>query len=646
VVTGITAWDGAISWVNGNSTQINYGFPYMIQNTGDGGFCQGAFANSALGRANLVDGTHYRVIMGFTGSDATITLHWYLYNLDTKEVVEQSSMMTWGFFSGSNAQVGNMMIDDLSGSIVLYGKFGTTCTIDNLYEVFEDTTFEDVIESVIGAEGEDGEIVPPSTVPDYSKYTDQFDFYAYSCYSDGVYEINGEKYYVGKNLANLKQYAMYHDVGMTIYFPQSDMLINGTAESISNAKALIDDLAKVGIKKTILQDNRILLLSMTETAIVGNGCRFADNDALDAYIYDCVKDYANYPGVYGVQLGDEPKYVCLSAYAAVYNSLKRVNAKYGFNLFIQYNLNPLNVTQNVYDNYYPATSGTYEWSHLYYRLKVRDRFTDCVARYTQYINDFLDAMDPDSIMYDDYPIREDKNGNKIILDSYIPCLQIVAKAAADRGIKFYHVTQAFDNNANGESECRREVTEAGAKWLNNILMGFGAKQLAYYTYYTRAQSDEKGSESFADGASFVDYNGNPTPLYGWMKEILANNQKFAPTVLQFDYKGSKTYGSADHLANVTVSDSFTKLSSFAVDAGAALVTELYDDENNNYMYMAMNVLDPDADVTEETVTMTFNGYANVLVYDGNGNFTTVALTNGVYTATLTNGEAVYVIPYN
>jgi hypothetical protein len=131
-----------------------------------------------------------------------------------------------------------------------------------------------------------------------------------------------------------------------------------------------------------------------------------------------------------------------------------------------------------------------------------------------------------------------------------------------------------------------------------------------------------------------------------MKEILANNQKFAPTVLQFDYKGSQTYGSADHLAEVTVSNSFAKLSSFTVNTGAALVTELYDDENKNYMYMAMNVLDPDENLTEETVTMTFNGYTNVLVYDGNGNFTTVALTNGVYTTTLTNGEAVYVIPYN
>jgi hypothetical protein len=131
-----------------------------------------------------------------------------------------------------------------------------------------------------------------------------------------------------------------------------------------------------------------------------------------------------------------------------------------------------------------------------------------------------------------------------------------------------------------------------------------------------------------------------------MKEILANNQKFAPTILQFDYKGSKTYGSADHLAEVTVSNSFAKLSNFTVSTGSALVTELYDDENKNYMYMAMNVLDPDTSSTVETVTMTFNGYTHALVYDGNGNFTNVTLNNGVYTATLNVADAVYVIPYN
>ena len=109
---------------------------------------------------------------------------------------------------------------------------------------------------------------------------------------------------------------------------------------------------------------------------------------------------------------------------------------------------------------------------------------------------------------------------------------------------------------------KREVTEAGAEWLNNILLGFGTKQIAYYTYYTRGESDLTGGESYVDGESFVDYNGNPTDLYYTMQEIMANNQKFAPTILQFEYQGSRYYkGSTansnnNHVSKITQADNF------------------------------------------------------------------------------------------
>ena len=651
VASGITLWDGSIGSAQTNNTKVGVSGPFGAYFEGAaapyGGNMLSDFAAS-LARANLVDGTQYRIIMGFENNGTTFTLKYMLYDVNADEVVETVKQTSWAFFTGANDAVNNMTLEGLSGSIVLYGKFNATCTVDKFWGIYEDTTLEDVAKGVLGGDdsgsGDSGESEPSSNAPDYSGYTDTFDFYAYSCYSDGTYEIDGEKYYVGKNLATLKQYAQYGEAGMTIYFPQSDCIISDDAATVTKAKALIDDLAKVGIYKTILQDNRILHLSMKETAIVGSGCEYADEAALDAFIYNCLKDYATYPGVYGVQLGDEPKYSMLSAYAAVYNSIKRVCAANGWDLHIQYNLNPLNVTEEVYTNYYPASSGTYAWGNYRYTLGIRDRFTDCVTRYTQYINDFLDAMNPDSIMYDDYPIREDKNGNMIILDSYIPCLQIVAKAAADRGIKFYNVTQSHENNADGTVH-KREITEAGAKWLNNILIGFGAKQIAYYTYYTRSESDSTGGESYVDGSSFVDYNGNPTDLYYTMKKIHTDNQIFASTVLQFDYVGSRTYGSADHFAEVTVSNSFAKLSNFTVSTGGALVTELYDDENGNYMYMAMNVLDPDASETQETLTLTFNDYTHALVYR-DGVFTEVALDNHVLTVTANPGEAAFVIPYN
>ena len=663
VLTGLTTWEGALYTEYNDSKSVYDGKgllvtgPYMLHNTlnsGKNGVLgyqaissnSGNASNVALGRANLDDSKQYRVIMGMEAGNnaASVKIVYTLYNITDDEVVEQFSAETYNFFTTGFAKDGQTRDEYCQGSIVLYGHFGTTTTIDRLWGVYENTTMNDVLLKVLPTKGEAGEENKPvSTAPDYSKYTDKFDFYAYSAYSDGTYEIDDETYYIGKSLANLKQYSQYGEAGMTIYFPQSDMLISDDPSTVTNAKKLIDDLAKVGIYKTILQDSRILYLSMRETAIVGNGCQFADEAALDAYIYNCVKDYANYPGVYGIQLGDEPKYSMLSAYAAVYNSIKRVNATYGFNLFVQYNLNPLNVTEMVYTNYYPATSGTYEWNNYRYKLGLASRFDATVTRYTQYINDFLNAMNPDSIMYDDYPLMENKNGGYEISDSYIPCLQIVAKAAADRGIKFYNVTQAFENNADGTLH-RRAVTEAGAKWLNNILLGFGAKQIAYYTYYTRSESDSTGGESYVDGQSFVDYNGNPTDLYYTMQGIMSDNQIFASTILQFDYKGSSTYGSADHFAEVTVKNSFTVLSSFATSTGAALVTELYDDENGNYMYMAMNALDPSLS-TSETLTLTFNGYANALVYK-DGVFTEVALNNHVLTATVTPGEAVFVIPYN
>ena len=146
VVTGITTWNGTLeSGVNANGTQINFGHPFMIQDASSGSFCQGAFANSQLGRANLVDGTHYRVIMGFTAYGASaVELKWCLYNLDTNEIVEENSMHSWNFFTGSDAAVGNMTLSDLTGSIVLYGKFGATCTIDKYHGV-ESGTYADVV---------------------------------------------------------------------------------------------------------------------------------------------------------------------------------------------------------------------------------------------------------------------------------------------------------------------------------------------------------------------------------------------------------------------------------------------------------------------------------------------------------------------
>ena len=134
--SGITAYNGEVqSDILGGSTQVNIDSPLMMQSI-DTWFVRNGCKTSLLARANLEDGKHYRVILGFQPYEsASVQINWYLYDLDTNTVLEQNNISTWNFFTGSNAKVGNMTINDLSGSIVLYGKFGTTCTIDKLHGV-------------------------------------------------------------------------------------------------------------------------------------------------------------------------------------------------------------------------------------------------------------------------------------------------------------------------------------------------------------------------------------------------------------------------------------------------------------------------------------------------------------------------------
>lgn len=147
VASGITNWNGEVKTdlLNG-SKQVTFDSPFMAQNVIDTWFLKNTVKDSKLGRANLEDGKHYRVVMGFeAGSshgEGGITLKWALYDLDTDTLLETQFIETWNFFTGSEAKVKNMTHDDLVGSIVLYGKFNATTTVDKVVGICQDTTLE------------------------------------------------------------------------------------------------------------------------------------------------------------------------------------------------------------------------------------------------------------------------------------------------------------------------------------------------------------------------------------------------------------------------------------------------------------------------------------------------------------------------
>ena len=431
---------------------------------------------------------------------------------------------------------------------------------------------------------------------------------------------------------------------MTIYFPQNMAFVEpGMAENWENSepKRLLDICAEIGLK-VILIDQRFYGLSdhRFTDGLIGAGKKYASEAALDATVRTAMSLYMDHPAFYGVALDDEPNYNQHVAYGELYRSIKRVCPK----AFVQCNLLPM--TQNLSDSQFPTL--TAEEKAGLSENEIRH------ARYKKYLTAFIDACQMDYVMFDQYPM-----GTEFIYKTYIAALQVAAEVCKERGIDLYAVTQTFQMSG------LRAIDEADAHWLNNILVGFGVKQIAYYTYWTKP--NQNNDEGIVDGTSFIDNYGNKTQLYYVMQEIMSQNQAFAPTVLEFDYSTSqvltgkhvctKTFlsdgGHDNHLYDVLQGNAFAKLQNVSVAHDIALVTELTNSKTGQYMYMVQNASDPDCNCFDigcwkdygdpQTVTLTFDSsVTEVTVYE-KGVARTVALENGVLTLTNNPGYAQFVV---
>jgi hypothetical protein len=270
-------------------------------------------------------------------------------------------------------------------------------------------------------------------------------------------------------------------------------------------------------------------------------------------------------------------------------------------------------------------------------------------------------MGTDYIQYDDYPFKSAEEGFLIWKDTVpyvdntiLACIRIMAEIAKERDLDVKVVTQSCLMKSGGKDGPThiRNISEADARELNNYLMGFGVKQINYFTYWTKAASSSSG-EYYIDGYSFVNRDGTTTALYNFMKEIMADNTKFAPTISHFDYNASQIFGSNTDSsldnAHITWSPTWSTAADFrwitnvTTNKEYTLVTELYDDEKCNYMYMIMNTIDTYYGGNQNiTVTMD-SSVTKFYVYDQYGNRT--AHTGNTYSVTLSAGQAVYIMPY-
>lgn len=468
--------------------------------------------------------------------------------------------------------------------------------------------------------------------PDYSASTLQYDFYGYSAYSDGTWKVNGIQYNAGTDFRTVEKVKEYKDAGMTIFFPQSLACYSGGDWETSEAKKAFDLALEAGMDKIILHDTRIQDLSRETTGLIGEGKKFATEEDLDAQIAAYLQPYRDYEGFYGVMLADEPFYPLVEAYGQVYRSIKRVMPE----CFVHYNLLP--ITAGVDPETVEARFSALEEGEG----EGLDDLQILTLRYEKYLRAFLDATGADYIQYDQYPLKA--NG----IDEYhIYGMQFVTELAKEYGIDFYFINQTYAQVGNAMT---RVLSEGDLYWLNNMAVGFGAKTISYYTYWTKR---EHNKTPYADGVSFMTWRGEKTDTYYGMQKIMAEEQKLAPTILNFSYKTSKvlveypTVFSAPHIKYVLETEDFTALKEVKINKEVALVTELYDEEKGNYMYMVQNVVDPTNKGSKayQTATLTFNSQYDYAVVFVKGEKSIKKLDDGKLVLKHTPGAATFVMPY-
>ena len=464
-----------------------------------------------------------------------------------------------------------------------------------------------------------------TNAPDYSDSTLQMDFYGYSPPTDGTYNLDGETFTTGEDYRTAARYEEYMDCGMTILLAQSSGGWNaGDVWETSKAKIVLDAAYEAGLDRVILVDYRIQNLSRTEGTIIGPGKQFADTDALDDYIEDCMAPYINHPALYGMQLVDEPRYTLFESIRDVYQSIKRVAPQ----LFVQCNLYPLDTDPSSL-TFYPQTSTN----------NVYDR-------YEAYVNQYINTVGMDYVMVDSYPMMASN-----IKMQHIRGLQIIAEICAQRGLKFFLVGQTCEIYRSGSLYLRR-VTKDDMYWQTNLALGLGVSQMSYFTYWNKQDNNTMG-EVFTNGTAIMTREGVKTELYYALQDIHSEIQQLAPTILNFKYSSSTyetktpTSFTTSYLASATKGD-LEYVTDIEVDKESVFVSELKDDNKGYTMYMVMNCINPvytDGTATRQTTTLTFSSNFTRAVVFNEGVKTDVALNNGKLSFTLDPGHAQFVIPY-
>lgn len=348
---------------------------------------------------------------------------------------------------------------------------------------------------------------------------------------------------------------------------------------------------------------------------------FKTMDDFARYAAHCLVDFKDHPAYMGIRIWDEPGYGRFQACSDVCEAYKLADP----DGYVQLNMLPMSSSQSIQNLY--CENGA--------KLGMQQSYAEYLKAYKEYFADSLDYY-----LYDDYPVLESG-----VLGTYLRCHQMVSEFCAENGLRKCIVQQSYAGDGS-----HRLCEYEDMLWQANVSMAFGVKEFSYYTYWPIHNS----TANLPDETKYpLTRHGERNPLWWHIKDVNHEILFNAKALWNFEYKGVTYYDSEvlpsgkSFLANVIKND-MEKLTNVTYEVknqqgGLLLVSELYDEANDQYGYYVVNAGDPYYD-SEIVATLTFDKYKNAQIYQSE-EITNVALKKNAVTIEVGTGRAAFIMPY-
>jgi hypothetical protein len=278
------------------------------------------------------------------------------------------------------------------------------------------------------------------------------------------------------NQINLTRYRQIAEAGIDVIVP-----FWSTMDGRNNPDML--DLAHAAGLRVLAMDKRIGPITLT-----------ADAEYDPSIVESIARDYRAHPALFGYGVRDEPP-------AELFARITEVSDLFG-------RLDPAHPPlMDLFPGYAkPQQLGT--------------------ANHRDYVRRFIDQVDPVVLMYNHYPLRE----NRAVDSGWHRDLALFREESRQAGIAFWVFAQC-----QGIRGYLRVPTQEEIFWQTATALAYGARGIWWYRYWTAPPDNEARQEQPPQHpGSMIDQHGNRSPSYYNVQETNRFLRQAGPALLGWD----------------------------------------------------------------------------------------------------------------